>query len=71
LLEKDAVKMVCIICRNIAIFYTNDDVMLKKRFPYRIPIDIHPGKLSCTNGPLDDYGEEQHLVIPVVPLPGG
>ncbi len=40
-------------------------------FPHRMPIDIHPRKLSYTNRSLDDLWEEHHSVIPIVPFPGG
>jgi hypothetical protein len=38
--------------------------------PHRMPIKIHPGKLSFANGPLDDFREEEDLVVPIVPFPG-
>jgi len=39
--------------------------------PHWMPIKIHPGELSFTNEPLDEFREEQDSVIPIVPLPNG
>lgn len=45
--------------------------LAEKRSSHRIPVDIHPRKLSFSDSSLDDRWEEHHPVVPIVSFPGG